>query len=1216
MLQGNFWPRLSRARPCQYLVGTAVGLLVLAATAAQGQAEAQPPLAERVLTNIAEIWEIPRKECAKPHRIKTEVVVYFFDAAWRNASGECQGRPTWLPIADAPVPLKPGQRVAIDGVIIPRGERFLWDRTQIRVLEEGLPLVGETVTDPGKNPQEFKNHLVTLEGLIDGHVDDPTHFKLAFLSGNTLAMMYVVKGTNSAPPHFQDGDFVRAKGIFVPQFDRNGNLSDLSLAVATPADVEVIGSLKTDPRFLLPITPSEDVREDKPSTELLHVAGNVRNHEPGKWVTIWDATGAVMVESKQSQPLRVGDRVEAIGYPYVQGVQQCLHRGLYREAGSTNQTLPTEVPGPGQTPLRLAGRIRDLSSDEASRQLPVSLRAVVTWSHPTATFAYVEDASGGVRVMNPRWENGDTLKPGTIVILEGITSEGEFVPVVTNSVLRRVGWWNIEPGQLVSLEQALTGLEDGRWVEMGGFVRAVTRTNGMTRLDLSTSSGEYPVWTPATQSFDWLKGTIIRVQGVCAARSNARRQLTGIQMWVPDDRYIRVEETAPEDLFALPLRSLEDLRRFSLQNALNRRVRTSGTVVLHAPGRYLYLQDGSDSVFALSHQTDPLQPGDSVEVVGFPGNEGRRFLLREAAYRKTAAGTEPAPVQLSTLHSVNLDLEGLLARAEGTLLNAAEKNGETRLLIQTADSTFEANVNSLGADSRTNRQALQLGSRLALTGVYEVPNDEYGQPRSFLLHLRSWNDVQLLQLPPWWTAARLLWMLLGVLFVFLLAMAWALMISRKNGLLQQAQTELRLAHDKLELRVEERTKELASSLSLLNATLEATVDGILVVGQDGVVTSHNTKFSQMWRLPSELVESKNDRRLLEFVVAQLRDSEAFLGNVRQLYANPEAESFDTLEFRDGRVFERYSQPQRLGDRCVGRVWCFRDVTERERAKTELERAHRQLVQTSRQVGMAEVATSVLHNVGNVLNSVNVSATLIQDRLRRSPAANLARAAEMLEHRSSDLAQFLTLDPKGSKLQIYLKELAHALDQERQCLRENVESLTKNVDHIKAIVAMQQSYARVGGAFEELDPRELMEDATLINCAAFERDQIQLVREYQPVPRVTTDRHKVLQILINLFSNARDALAHTQKGERRVFLSVSPGNSGRVCFRVKDNGLGIEAQNLNRIFSQGFTTKKHGHGFGLHGSAIAASELNGSLSAQSDGYGHWAVFTLELPAARA
>ncbi len=789
-------------------LGVAAWFFLIMARAALGQVSDQFPATSPVLTNISQIWGIPREHNTEEYRIRVEAVIYYYDKEWSDAWGECAGKPIWLPILGSSVSFKAGQRIAIDGWIVPSSQRFVWDKTQVRILQEGVNTKAEPVGNLRDNCAELKDHLVSVEGLIDRQINEPTHIKLTFLNGDTTANAYVLKGTNDPAPGFKEGDFVRMKCVYSPHFDREGNLSALSLWVARPTDIEVIGSVRNDPRFVTPITPIDEIQESSPTNNMIHIAGIVHSHEPGKWVTLWDGTGQVMVQSRQTQPLRTGDRVEAIGYPYVLGVQQTLHGGLCRLMASTNELVSFDNP-----PFRLVERIRDLNREEARRHSPVILRAVVTWSNPETPFTFVQDASGGIRVANPKWDMPDTSKPGTIVTLRGEVAEGDFVPIVTNAVISQSGGWNLDEGRLVTLEQAMTGKEDGSWVEMKGFVRQVTKVNDLVRFDLSTSSGEFQAWIPASQSYDYLKGSIIRVQGVCSAVSNSRHQLAGIEILTPEAKYIQVEEPAPEDVFAVPFRPLGNLRQFYMESALNRRIRTSGTVVLHAPGRYLYLQDGGDSVFVLSQQQDALKPGDRVEVVGFPGNEGKKFLLREAVYRRIATGTEPNPIQLPEVHSVNLDLEGLLVKAEGTLLNKVEKDGETHLLIQSKNSTFEAGLDSTADDKAKKLQALQLGSRLAVTGVYEVQSDEYGKPRSFLLHLRSSNDVQLLHQPPWWTFARLLWVLLGVLVTSVAALTWSVLISRKNKLLRQAQTELQVVNDKLELRVEERTRELQEQVS-------------------------------------------------------------------------------------------------------------------------------------------------------------------------------------------------------------------------------------------------------------------------------------------------------------------------------------------------------------------------------------------------------------------
>ncbi len=294
---------------------------------------------------------------------------------------------------------------------------------------------------------------------------------------------------------------------------------------------------------------------------------------------------------------------------------------------------------------------------------------------------------------------------------------------------------------------------------------------------------------------------------------------------------------------------------------------------------------------------------------------------------------------------------------------------------------------------------------------------------------------------------------------------------------------------------------------------------------------------------------------------------------------------------------------------------FQDITEQKKAAEQLEQLNRKLVEISRHAGMAEVATGVLHNVGNVLTSVGVSATLVGDRLRRSKIANLTRATTMLRGQSDRLAEYLTTDPKGKLLPEYLVTVADQLALEQAELIEEINDLGQHIEHVKGIVAMQQSYARVSGAYETLSARALVEDALHMNLSAFERHHIRVVREFEDkVPPVCVDRHKVLQILINLLRNAKYALDQHDTPHKRLVIRIENAAPDWVKIIVSDNGIGIPPENLIKIFTHGFTTKREGHGFGLHSGANAAREMGGQLTAHSDGPGRGTAFTLELLAA--
>ncbi|MGD0654599.1 MAG: CHASE sensor domain-containing protein [Thermoguttaceae bacterium] len=293
----------------------------------------------------------------------------------------------------------------------------------------------------------------------------------------------------------------------------------------------------------------------------------------------------------------------------------------------------------------------------------------------------------------------------------------------------------------------------------------------------------------------------------------------------------------------------------------------------------------------------------------------------------------------------------------------------------------------------------------------------------------------------------------------------------------------------------------------------------------------------------------------------------------------------------------------------------KEIAERKRAERELEIAHRQLLDAARRAGMAEVATGVLHNVGNVLNSINVSSTLVADRLRNSRLSELTRALDMLYLHAGDMENFLKENEKGKQLCDFLNLVAPHLDRERKMMLEEMQSLAKNINHIKTIVSMQQSYAGESGVRETVVLTDLIEDALVLNASSFGKYEIELVRDYATMPQIQVEKQKVLQILVNLVRNARDALVESGRKDRRLTLRTGIGGNEKVKkvrIEVIDNGVGIAGKNLTRIFSHGFTTKKHGHGFGLHSSANTAKELGGNLFAHSDGPGRGAVFTLELP----
>lgn len=743
------------------------------------------------------------------------------------------------------------------------------------------------------------------------------------------------------------------------------------------------------------------------------------------------------------------------------------------------------------------------------------------------------------------------------------------------------------------------------------------------------------------------------------------------------------------------------------------------------------------------------------------------------------------------------------------------------------------------------------------------------EPGHYRFHVQAanvdgvWNtdgDTYSIDLPPPFHRTLWFYALCGLAGVLLLIAVYWLKVRRMQAVQKRLQSE----NDRLEASVRRRTEELASSLSLLQATLDSTADGILAIQFSGAIASHNRQFAEMWNIPPESMLHANDQTLRDLCAAQVKDPERFLKRTNE---SKEVEAFDIIELKDGRIFERYCRPQSVDGKSVGVVINFRDITGRKRAEaaiaeasalldsllantldviyfkdcesrfvrysdsilplygatdrdglkgksdfdlfpeerariyfeeeqeiirtgrpqidklertvnaagqpawnmvtklpwkdingriigtfgvardvtalketesrlayerdllralmdsspdqiyfkdrksrfircsqtlaadfrvsssaevigktdfdffaeeharpafedeqeiirtgkpligkvekevwrdgrvgwvltskmplhnntgeiigtigiskdiTELKLAeakladvHRQLLETSRQAGMAEVATSVLHNVGNVLNSVNVSATLVSDQIRDSKATFVPKVGALLQANSTRLAEFFTTDPKGKKLPSYLSTLGDELLSEQATITTELGHLRKNIEHIKEIVSMQQSFAKVSGVSETIPLVELIDDAVRINASALTRHEVELIRDYQARPEISIERHKLMQILVNLIRNAKYACDESGRSDKQMIIRTSQ-HGDRIRIEVIDNGVGIPAENLTRIFAHGFTTRKEGHGFGLHSGALVAKELGGSLAAHSRGPGLGATFTIDLP----
>ncbi|MCW8399916.1 ATP-binding protein [Legionella sp. PATHC038] len=290
-----------------------------------------------------------------------------------------------------------------------------------------------------------------------------------------------------------------------------------------------------------------------------------------------------------------------------------------------------------------------------------------------------------------------------------------------------------------------------------------------------------------------------------------------------------------------------------------------------------------------------------------------------------------------------------------------------------------------------------------------------------------------------------------------------------------------------------------------------------------------------------------------------------------------------------------------------------DIHKSKISEEKIKELNLQISSTARRAGMAEVATTILHNIGNILNSSNVSIALLKNSLNLDYYQKLLKIMEMMEQHQLDLKDFLSHDPKGKIIPQYLLALSKIIIEENEKNNIEVDNLQNDLRHISQIVDTQKSISGLSSINEQVYLPELLETAVNITMSSSKNANIQIIKEFKPAPLITVDKSKLLQILVNLIQNAKDSLLeNTSSPIKEIKLTIQKTEKKLMQLIVEDNGVGINPENLQRIFAFGFTTKINGHGFGLHSSALSAREMGGSLLAESKGEGYGARFTLNLP----
>ncbi|MEO7698366.1 MAG: ATP-binding protein [Opitutus sp.] len=767
---------LTRVLRRRWALTLCVGLAWHGSTA-YGQTSPTAPPPSGVITTIRQFWNLTPEQKLKSHPFRIECDVTFYDPIWKNLWIQDVNEGTYVAVGDNKLAFKSGQHVVVSGTFEPPNYDLSFEHA---IVESTSPSEVNAINGLGQSTRRdlLSSRVVVFEAFVvrQSHID-PEHLNFTLVIEGRTAVANAMVNPLVPLPDYTDS-IVRIRGVYAGPIVSAGPNALLELRVASLDDITTLTWLGEDPRFKLPASPIASVA-NVPAKTLVRVTGSVVAQEPGRYLRIRDESGQIDLRTGQIRPCAIGERVEAIGYPAIESTEWTLTEALYRSLAAP---LPLTRGATGSV-LRVGAQVLELSPEEAAAGRPVLLSGVVTWSHPESPFIYVQDASGGVCVSLGTLK--ERVRAGRSIEVKGHTAMGGFAPIVLASELTRMGELVLPEARQVSLELALTGVEEAQWVEMRGYLRKVEHDGAWIHLELTTSAGNFRAELPASDNVMNLEGSIIRLHGVCTADADDRRKLTGIKLLVPSANLVQLEETAPKELFDQPARLLANLGQYGTLKSFNRRVKVSGTVLNHSPGHFINIVEGEESLMVLSRQITPLVPGDRIDAVGFLGRQASRPVLREAVYRQTSRGAPPEPRVLTDLAIIRSELDGRLVRAEATLIDDSSVSDQVRLTLQSTNTIFEAYLEH-GAAARL--VPLQLGSVLRLTGVYEIKYGEDGQAGAFLVRLRSPEDVVVLSRPSPLTRGRVLTFAGALAVAILLFVAWIVALHRR---VQQQTTQIR-----------------------------------------------------------------------------------------------------------------------------------------------------------------------------------------------------------------------------------------------------------------------------------------------------------------------------------------------------------------------------------------------------------------------------------------
>lgn len=659
------------------------------------------------------------------------------------------------------------------------------ETTPTNPISSSQIIIGQTLRP------EDENRMVTAEGTVT-FVSNQGRVTYLEISSEAGSMPVTVAHGTGYLTDLLLKSRIRARGICTAVHSSTDGKIVGSLSATNVNDITIL-QLPEETWQQFPLRAIGTLAQTNFSERIVHLRGTVQSVQPGRSILLTDETNQISVDSRQAVPEMVGMEIEALCGWHLRGTNKIFQCGIFRPLTATNQLkLPM---------LTTAGQIRWLKPEEANRQYPVKIRGVITFLMTRRggnVGADIQDGTGGIFL----WElwNLDPattakLQNGDFCEVEGVTSAGDFSPIILSSNLTILGNGQFPEPIRPNWNELINGGFDAQWIEIRGMVSSVTNRD----MEIEMKGGRIQASLPRGEDLGHFLNAIVRVRGTVLASHDKERHIIGVRIDVPDYKFISIETPALEDPFSAPLTHVNDLFTYSPGESDFRQVKVAGQIV-HVRDGVDYVMDGTNGMRLISKNIANVVAGDTVEAVGFPDVYSPfnkpLLTLRDAIIRKTGQMPLPAPIKISPDDFLNREHDSTLVQVESRLLGVSQYRDEQVFELQTGTQVYRARLNTAAGQISQLRD----GSLLQVNGVYANSSDK---SVPFELLLNSPADIRILELPSWWTAQHALFVVTGMALIIFLFLIW-------NGILRQQvgrrTMELSSANQSLKSEIVERKR--------------------------------------------------------------------------------------------------------------------------------------------------------------------------------------------------------------------------------------------------------------------------------------------------------------------------------------------------------------------------------------------------------------------------